>query len=56
MVQQGNIIVNMFRIPELRKKIFFTLGMLVIVRVGAYRPVGAPIFIWRIAILTTMTA
>ncbi len=39
MAKQSNIVMNMFKIPELRKRIFFTLGMLVIVRVGAYIPV-----------------
>jgi len=32
-------LINCFRIPELRKKIFFTLFMLVIFRLGAYIPV-----------------
>jgi preprotein translocase subunit SecY len=27
---------NMFRIPELRKRIFFTLGLLAIYRLGAH--------------------
>jgi preprotein translocase subunit SecY len=30
---------NMFKIPDLRKKIFFTLGMLALYRVGAHIPV-----------------
>ncbi len=29
---------NIFRIPELKKKVFFTLGMLVVYRVGAHIP------------------
>ena len=30
---------NIFKIPELRNKIMFTLGMLVIYRIGFYVPV-----------------
>ena len=30
---------NMFRIPELRKKLLFTLGVLIVYRVGTYIPV-----------------
>lgn len=29
---------NLFRVPELKKKIFFTLGMLVVYRIGAHIP------------------
>ncbi|MFO7897851.1 MAG: preprotein translocase subunit SecY [Planctomycetota bacterium] len=32
-------LINCFRIPELRKKIFFTLGMLVLFRIGTYVPI-----------------
>ena len=39
MAAQSNIALNIFKIPELRKRVFFTLLMLVIVRVGAYIPV-----------------
>ena len=39
MAAQSNIALNIFKIPELRKRVFFTLLMLVIVRVGAYVPV-----------------
>ncbi len=39
MALEGNIAVNIFKIPELRKRIFFTLLMLVIFRIGAYIPV-----------------
>jgi len=35
----GNIIVNIFKIPELRKRVLFTLGMLLVFRIGAYIPV-----------------
>ena len=36
-------ITNAFRIPELRNKILFTLGILAIYRFGAYLPVpGVP--------------
>jgi len=35
----GNIIVNIFKIPELRKRVFFTLGMLLVFRIGAYIPI-----------------
>ena len=31
-------IANIFRIPDLRKRILFTLGMLAIYRLGAYIP------------------
>ena len=30
---------NMFMIPELRKKLFFTLGVLIVTRLGCYIPV-----------------
>jgi preprotein translocase subunit SecY len=39
MAGESNIVVNIFRIPELRRRVFFTLAMLIIVRVGAYIPV-----------------
>ncbi len=39
MAGPSNIIVNMFKIPELRRRVLFTLMMLVIVRIGAYIPV-----------------
>ena len=39
MAQQGNLILNIFRIPELRKRVIFTFLMVIIVRVGAYIPV-----------------
>jgi len=39
MAERGNIALNIFRIPELRKRVFFTLLMLVIFRIGAYIPV-----------------
>ena len=29
---------NIFRIPELKKKVFFTLGVLVVYRIGAHIP------------------
>ena len=29
---------NVFRIPELKKKVFFTLGILVVYRIGAHIP------------------
>jgi len=32
-------LINCFRIPELRKKIFFTLGMMALFRVGTYIPI-----------------
>ena len=32
-------LVNIFRIPELRRKILFTLGMLIVCRVGVYVPI-----------------
>ena len=34
-----NIVVNIFRIPELRRRVLFTLLMVLIVRIGAYIPV-----------------
>lgn len=38
-----NGIANAFRVPELRKKILLTVGILVLYRFGAYLPVpGAP--------------
>jgi preprotein translocase subunit SecY len=33
-----NGFVNIFRIPDLRNKVFFTLGMLVIYRIGFWVP------------------
>lgn len=39
MAERGNIALNIFRIPELRRRVFFTLLMLVIFRIGAYVPV-----------------
>jgi len=39
MAQQGNLVLNIFKIPELRKRVFFTFLMVIIVRVGAYIPV-----------------
>jgi preprotein translocase subunit SecY len=39
MAAQSNIAINIFKIPELRKRVFFTFLMLVIVRIGAYIPV-----------------
>ena len=35
----GNPLYDMFRIRELRSKIFFTLGMLIIFRLGAILPI-----------------
>ncbi|MCK4906716.1 MAG: preprotein translocase subunit SecY [Spirochaetes bacterium] len=35
----ANIITNIFTIPELRKRILFTIGMLIIFRLGAHVPV-----------------
>ena len=36
-------ILNAFRVPELRKKIFFTLGIIVLYRIGSYIPLpGIP--------------
>jgi len=39
MAEQGNIVLNIFRIPELKRRVFFTLFMLLIFRVGSYIPV-----------------
>ncbi|MBN2324243.1 MAG: preprotein translocase subunit SecY [Spirochaetes bacterium] len=39
MAQQGNLVLNIFKIPELRKRVIFTFLMVIIVRVGAYIPV-----------------
>jgi preprotein translocase subunit SecY len=39
LANQGNIVANIFRIPELRKRVLFTLFMLVIIRFGSYIPV-----------------
>ena len=33
-----NAFLNIFRIPDLRNKVFFTLGMLVIYRIGFWVP------------------
>jgi len=35
----SNIVKNIFTIPELRKRIFFTIGMIIIFRLGAHIPV-----------------
>lgn len=35
----GNVISNIFKIPDLRKKIFFTMFILVIYRIGAHIPI-----------------
>lgn len=39
MATQSNIIANIFRIPELRRRVLFTLLMLFVVRIGVYIPV-----------------
>ncbi|HEB30119.1 MAG TPA: preprotein translocase subunit SecY [Spirochaetes bacterium] len=39
MAARGNLIVNIFKIPELRKRVIFTFFMILIVRIGAYIPV-----------------
>ncbi len=39
MAGTGNIAINIFKIPELRKRVLFTLLMILIVRIGAYIPV-----------------
>ncbi len=39
MAARGNLIVNIFKIPELRGRVIFTFFMIFIVRVGAYIPV-----------------
>ncbi len=39
MAGTGNIAINIFRIPELRRRVLFTLLMVLIVRIGAYIPV-----------------
>ncbi len=39
MAAQSNIVVNIFKIPELRRRVLFTLVMLIIIRIGAYIPV-----------------
>ncbi|HBZ97027.1 MAG TPA: preprotein translocase subunit SecY, partial [Phycisphaerales bacterium] len=31
-------LINIFRIPELRKRVFFTLGVLIIYRLGFFIP------------------
>ena len=35
----ANVIVNIFKIPELRKKILFTMFILIVYRIGAHIPV-----------------
>ena len=35
----ANVVVNIFRIPDLRKRILFTLALLVIYRIGAHIPI-----------------
>ena len=35
----ANVVVNIFKIPDLRKRSLFTLLMLVIYRVGAHIPI-----------------
>jgi preprotein translocase subunit SecY len=39
MAERSNIVWNIFRIPELRKRVFFTAAMLIIFRLGTYIPV-----------------
>ena len=39
MAARGNLIVNIFKIPELRRRVIFTFFMILIVRIGAYIPV-----------------
>lgn len=39
MAAQGNILLNIFKIPELRKRVLFTLLMITIFRIGTYIPV-----------------
>jgi preprotein translocase subunit SecY len=39
MAERGNIVWNIFRIPELRRRVFFTAAMLIIFRIGTYIPV-----------------
>lgn len=39
MADRGNIVLNIFRIPELRRRVIFTTIMLLIFRVGTYIPV-----------------
>jgi preprotein translocase subunit SecY len=39
MAAGSNIVINMFKIPELRRRVLFTTLMILIVRVGAYIPV-----------------
>ena len=39
MANQGNIVFNIFKIPELRKRVFFTLAMLIVFRIGTYIPI-----------------
>lgn len=36
---EGSIVLNIFKIPELRRRVLFTLIMLVIVRIGSYIPI-----------------
>ena len=35
----ANVIVNIFKIPELRKRILFTLFILIVYRIGAHIPI-----------------
>ncbi|MBP7738036.1 MAG: preprotein translocase subunit SecY [Spirochaetes bacterium] len=35
----SNVVVNIFKIPDLRKRIFFTLAILIVYRVGAHIPI-----------------
>ena len=35
----ANVVVNIFKIPELRKKVLFTLFILIIYRIGAHIPI-----------------
>ena len=35
----ANVLSNIFRIPDLRKKIFFTMFILVVYRIGAHIPI-----------------
>jgi len=35
----SNVVVNIFKVPELRRRILFTLAILVIYRIGAHIPI-----------------
>ncbi|KPJ86723.1 MAG: preprotein translocase subunit SecY [Spirochaetes bacterium DG_61] len=50
-----NIVANIFRIPELRRRVLFTLLMILIVRVGSYIPVPGinPVALERLFTQTT---